>query len=283
MTTRYALSAGLAAALAATAAANAGQETFVETFDDASNEGGWTFGIPPIEIFPDSGGNPDWWLHSTCEGLDCLDTFAPQPRTTPMGGDSAFTGNYRDQNVTSLGVDLQTLYVDFSAGGRPLTVILVHDNGTPGDAADDWGVYHIGDENIPLEGEGWKAFDFDIPSQETELPEGWQTISFGPNAPEPDWNVVIEDVSQVQYFYGDPEMFFIFQQWELGMDNPRITYGDESITGDLNGDGTVNGADLGMLLSAWGPCANPDDCEEDLDGDGVVNGADLGVLLSNWD
>lgn len=54
-------------------------------------------------------------------------------------------------------------------------------------------------------------------------------------------------------------------------------------TGDLNCDGVVNGADLGMLLSAWGPCANPDDCEEDLDGDGVVNGADLGVLLSNWD
>ncbi|MBL9141623.1 MAG: hypothetical protein JNK53_07135 [Phycisphaerae bacterium] len=47
---------------------------------------------------------------------------------------------------------------------------------------------------------------------------------------------------------------------------------------DLNGDGIVNGADLGMLLSAWGmndPCAN-------LDGEGPVGGADLGVLLSAW-
>jgi hypothetical protein len=46
---------------------------------------------------------------------------------------------------------------------------------------------------------------------------------------------------------------------------------------DLNGDGTVNGQDLGVLLSNWG---NPG--TGDLNGDGSVNGQDLGVLLSNW-
>jgi Tol biopolymer transport system component len=51
------------------------------------------------------------------------------------------------------------------------------------------------------------------------------------------------------------------------------------IPGDLNGDGLVNGADLGALLAAWGPCAG---CAADLDGDGTVNGADLGVLLAHW-
>jgi hypothetical protein len=25
-------------------------------------------------------------------------------------------------------------------------------------------------------------------------------------------------------------------------------------TGDINADGTIDGADLGVLLSAWGPC-----------------------------
>ncbi len=49
--------------------------------------------------------------------------------------------------------------------------------------------------------------------------------------------------------------------------------------GDLNGDGVVDGADLGQLLSAWGAC---DGCPEDLDGDGFVDGGDLGILLSNW-
>ena len=48
--------------------------------------------------------------------------------------------------------------------------------------------------------------------------------------------------------------------------------------GDLDGNGSVDGADLGMLLGAWGT-AGPGD----LDGSGVVDGADLGMLLGNWD
>jgi hypothetical protein len=47
--------------------------------------------------------------------------------------------------------------------------------------------------------------------------------------------------------------------------------------GDLNGDGVVNGADLGILLAAWGGRG-----PADLNGDGTVSGADLGIQLSNW-
>jgi len=47
---------------------------------------------------------------------------------------------------------------------------------------------------------------------------------------------------------------------------------------DLNGDNAVNGADLGILLSAWGQSEVP----ADLNGDGDVNGADLGALLAAW-
>jgi len=49
------------------------------------------------------------------------------------------------------------------------------------------------------------------------------------------------------------------------------------IPGDLNGDGIVDGADLGILLQQWGTAGSAD-----INGDGVVNGADLGILLSNW-
>lgn len=45
---------------------------------------------------------------------------------------------------------------------------------------------------------------------------------------------------------------------------------------DLDGSGGVDGADLGMLLSAWG---TPD---ADLNGDGIVGGDDLGLLLAAW-
>jgi hypothetical protein len=55
-----------------------------------------------------------------------------------------------------------------------------------------------------------------------------------------------------------------------------------SIPGDLNNDGVVDGADLLILLAAWGPCEDDKKCPADLDGDGVVDGADLLILLSNW-
>ena len=47
---------------------------------------------------------------------------------------------------------------------------------------------------------------------------------------------------------------------------------------DLNFDGSVDGADLGLMLSAWGVCSGGP-CLADLNGDGLVNGADLGLLL----
>jgi 3-phytase/alkaline phosphatase D len=49
---------------------------------------------------------------------------------------------------------------------------------------------------------------------------------------------------------------------------------------DLNGDGTVNGADFAEVLSAWGACPSP--CAADLNADGVVDGSDLGLLLGKW-
>jgi formylglycine-generating enzyme required for sulfatase activity len=50
--------------------------------------------------------------------------------------------------------------------------------------------------------------------------------------------------------------------------------------GDLNADRSVDGADLGTLLFAWGPAVPQSPA--DLDGDGQVGGADLGLLLFGW-
>ncbi len=54
--------------------------------------------------------------------------------------------------------------------------------------------------------------------------------------------------------------------------------GSRPPSADLNGDGVVNGADLGLLLAVWGS----GNAAADLDGNGLVDGADLGVLLSQW-
>lgn len=49
--------------------------------------------------------------------------------------------------------------------------------------------------------------------------------------------------------------------------------------GDANGDGLVNGADLAVVLSAWGGGGGS---AADFNGDGIVNGADLSIILGNW-
>lgn len=58
----------------------------------------------------------------------------------------------------------------------------------------------------------------------------------------------------------------------------------QACRGDIGADGRVDGADLGALLSWWGPTvpANPVSVACDLDGDGRVDGVDLASVLSNW-
>jgi|GEM_PF-1328442 len=46
---------------------------------------------------------------------------------------------------------------------------------------------------------------------------------------------------------------------------------------DLNNDGVLTNADLGLLLGAWGPCNSS--CQADFNGDEVVNGTDLGLFF----
>ena len=47
---------------------------------------------------------------------------------------------------------------------------------------------------------------------------------------------------------------------------------------DLNGDGSVDAADIGLLVAAWGTS----DPVGDINGDGNVDAADLGLLVGAW-
>jgi len=151
----------------AVAALPAAADTFTETFDGGSNAGGWTFGTGN-EVVEPTGGNPGAWLHDSF-----VDTFAPQPRTTQP---SVFTGDLRHRGVSLIGVDLLTVLVDFSAEGRPLTLMLISDQGTPADPDDDWAAYLMGPTNVPLPGQGWLSYSFDVPTAERSLPAGWGTL-----------------------------------------------------------------------------------------------------------
>src|SRR5262245_5381130 len=111
-------SATLALALFAAAAS---AETVAEDFEDGMTPGVRSYGVP--HVIEMSGGNPGRYLHASG-----LDTFAPQPQSS-FG--PTFHGDFRARGVTSMGIDLITHDVDFSADGRQLTLILVNNNGTP--------------------------------------------------------------------------------------------------------------------------------------------------------
>ncbi len=59
---------------------------------------------------------------------------------------------------------------------------------------------------------------------------------------------------------------------------------NESIPGDVDGDGTVGILDFLALLAAWGPCPAPcpPACFADVDGDCTVGILDFLILLANW-
>ena len=217
--------AALFVALLVSSSAQGPKLTFVEGFETGSNTGNWSFFGDPttgLEVIDPSGGNPGSFWHSLCgEGLACLDTFAPQLRTQ-VGVESIFTGDYRGKGVTTMGVDLAVLGPPgVTTGGRPLTLILRHDADTPDDPFDDVVVYRLGKRNIPSDDGNWRQYRFQVPSSKTTLPNGWLVLQ-GSGDDDADWNQVIQDVSQAEYFFGDPTFFFIFQQWELGVDNLRI-------------------------------------------------------------
>ncbi|MCZ6816510.1 MAG: hypothetical protein O7F76_07385 [Planctomycetota bacterium] len=250
------------------------EEVQVETFDGGGNMGGWSyFGAPGngIEVIEVAGGNPGAYLHSTCVGLNCLDTFAPQPRTE-LGNGGVFVGNYRARDVTSLGIDLILHTVDFGAGGRPLSLIL---------SGGGLSTYIVGPEDVPEPGEGWKSFDFPVPSQSPTLPTGWVVQNGSGQGDDADWNTIITGVTQVTYFYGDPEFFFIFQQWEPGLDKSRITEGSQNLA-DMNCDTQVQLDDLPRFVQALIDPESFAGCDinrADINCDGVIDGRDVGGFV----
>jgi hypothetical protein len=230
-------------------AALAQTATFVETFDGSSNTGSWSWGVPGPTI-PAAGGNPGAFLRE-----DFLDSCCPLLSTGAAS--SVFTGNYRAMGVTSVGVDLNVLDVDFSSAGRPLTIELFNDNGTPANTFDDFGAWFVGPDDVPTAGTGWFSYDFAFDSQSSSLPPGWVLFRVDGGTPTHTFDDVITSVDRLGYFYGDPEFFFIFQGWEMGLDNARIELADC----DGNGVGDVLDIGNGTWLDLDGDL-RPDVCQE---------------------
>lgn len=84
-------------------------------------------------------------------------------------------------------------------------------------------------------------------------------------------------LSYTQLCHNSPDQ--IYGDWIDNVGNTLADHCQESSLADLNGDGVVNGEDLGLLLMQWGMCSS---CSADLNGDGQVGGKDLGLFLVSW-
>lgn len=67
-------------------------------------------------------------------------------------------------------------------------------------------------------------------------------------------------------------------RYRLGTTDLEVV-GTPNSNADINNDGDMDGADLLLLLGAWGPCIG---CGEDLEGDDVVGVKELLILLGSW-
>ncbi len=81
--------------------------------------------------------------------------------------------------------------------------------------------------------------------------------------------------------FNDDGQFAFSDGWSAGAaSGGGIFIGRIPSAGDINGDGTVDAVDLGLLLGAWGACGAS--CGSDINRDGVVDAADLAILLGAW-
>ena len=212
--------------------ATGNEPTFVATFDDRINPGNWTFFEEPtmqFEHFEQKDGNPGDFLHCEfCRRKGGLVGHVVKLRTQ-LGVSSVFTGDYRARQVSRVGADLG-FFPDFpiQSDDRPLCVSLTYDNGTPADTTDDLVAMYKGNRDIPMDNGIWMKYEFDVPSESTTLPDGWEIFMGSGAGDDVDWNTIITNVSSLGYVFGDPDKYwdYDFQLWDVGLDNPRIWYGE---------------------------------------------------------
>ena len=213
----------MAGCLVVSAQATEVRVTTAETFETRSNEGAWTWGSG-YDYFVDSNGNPGVYLRDSS-----LVTYTPRASTS-FGIQSVFTGDYRARNVESVGIDMAIAAVNGNVANRKVTLILLNDNGTPGDLSDDWGAFTVTNLPVPPTGVAgltdilqWASYDIPVPSQSASLPAGWSWISRNYLRRNGSWTRLMRDVSHVGFIFGDPAQLYPLFSWDVAMDNPRIT------------------------------------------------------------
>jgi hypothetical protein len=81
---------------------------------------------------------------------------------------------------------------------------------------------------------------------------------------------------------GVPNIIEIVVRGAEDTNNDGVPDGCIEVSADFNGDGHIDGRDLGVLFVNWGACSANPPCIADLNRDGLVNGNDLGLFFVQW-
>lgn len=183
------------------------QLTTAEDFTKRSNEGQWNF-LFPAQIVDD--------VDVSYLYVSGLDTFAPQLQTGDSGK-NIFTGNYVQKKVKSIQFTNQ-IFSDLNPNDdRPVTLMLIS-----GDVA----AYKKSDQLLIQSLKKWETFSFDIPKTAQEASAaGWKTTSWprmDRDHAHGNYDDIIRNVDRVEFYYGDPELFYIFQDWSVGVTGMKV-------------------------------------------------------------
>lgn len=259
----------------------AGAQSTVVTFDNGAEGwigpgggGGGTF----IES---AGGNP---------GANLRTVFNDFGITFRNTSSEAFLGDYTTSSEITISVDLRVDEIGFF--GQPVSrpwLVELRDFDTAVGGYPYSSVWFLFANISAAANGGWQTYAVTFDPSSSTLPPGWG----GTGAEDPDtfepilppgvsFADVLAGVDVIAFTTLQPGFFFGFTDFDLRLDNIAIARGGDEPDPDLDGSGEVDGADLTILLAAWGPCPPKGPCPADLDGDGGVNGADLTILLAAW-
>lgn len=232
--------------------------------DDFESDQSWSTSTPG-----DDANTGEW------ERVDPIGTFAssgqaaqPENDNTPGDGTMCYITGQQPAGDTSLGANdvdggittLTSPLIDATSGGDPvLSYSLWYSNDTGSDP-DDIFVVEISNND----GADWVEVE-----TLTASTDNWESREFMLAS-----IITPTDMMRVRFIAADTGSPSLV---EAGVDDFSI----ESImctpqqTADINGDGIVDTADLGILISAFGTS----DPSADINSDGTVDTADLGILI----
>ena len=218
--------------------------------DFSSGDEGWS--INGLDQITATGGNPGariFWNNP-------VDTFgiAARNETHP-----AFIGDYTQKGDVRLSIDFKVNFIQFFGSPVPRDlVVILHDDDTFNGAAPAGVWTTIG--LLPGNGLPWTTFSADVVDVLSDtLPAGWNGLgdedpqTFEPVLPAGrTWSNVLQGVDRIELTTYVPGYFYGFTNFSLSIDNVSIApLTPPGPIGDLNGDGVVDGADLGILLANW--------------------------------